>query len=134
MVLTPIVVSVLISTRIWRLCLSFVVMALFFTCQPAFASVKKQAVPDSFKVSVEGKGKPIILIPGLMSDGRIWRGIREHLVLQYQVHTLSFAGFAGMPPAAVNRSRRRRWIDPPAGMHWRGDPAETPLPAPTGGG
>jgi len=45
-------------------------------------------------VKVQGKGQPLILIPGLMSDGSVWKESEKHLAKNYQVHTVSIAGFA----------------------------------------
>lgn len=52
---------------------------------------------DSFTVEVIGKGKPVLMIPGLMSDARIWRPTAEALANQYQLHLISIAGFADTP-------------------------------------
>ena len=45
-------------------------------------------------VKVQGKGQPIILIPGLMSDGSVWQESEKYLAKNYQVHTVNIAGFA----------------------------------------
>lgn len=45
-------------------------------------------------VKVQGKGQPLILIPGLMSDGSVWQESEKYLAKNYQVHTVSIAGFA----------------------------------------
>jgi N-formylmaleamate deformylase len=45
-------------------------------------------------VKVQGKGQPLILIPGLMSDGSVWQASEKYLAKRYQVHTVSIAGFA----------------------------------------
>lgn len=52
----------------------------------------------SFLVNVSGKGSPLILIPGLMSNGSIYDELAAHFAKQYQVHVLSVKGFAGVPP------------------------------------
>lgn len=52
---------------------------------------------ESFSVEVIGKGKPVIMIPGLMSDASVWRPTAEALSGQYQLHLISIAGFAGKP-------------------------------------
>ena len=56
------------------------------------------AAPQAFAVRVEGQGPPVILIPGLMCDGRVWNRTVTHLKDHYQCHVLSLAGFAGVPP------------------------------------
>lgn len=52
---------------------------------------------SSFTVEVVGQGKPVILIPGLMSDSRIWQQTVAQLKNDYQLHLISIAGFAGTP-------------------------------------
>lgn len=49
----------------------------------------------SITVEVQGKGQPILLIPGLMSDARVWKETAEQLGDGYQYHFVSVAGFAG---------------------------------------
>lgn len=51
----------------------------------------------SFKVEVSGKGQPMIMIPGLASDGSVWNGTVGHFCAQHQCHVLTLAGFAGQP-------------------------------------
>jgi pimeloyl-ACP methyl ester carboxylesterase len=46
------------------------------------------------RVEVQGAGQPLILIPGLMSDGSVWQQSEKYLAKNYQVHTVSIAGFA----------------------------------------
>lgn len=50
---------------------------------------------ESFNVEVIGSGKPVLMIPGLMSDERVWRPIAQALADKYQLHLISIAGFAG---------------------------------------
>ena len=52
---------------------------------------------QSFSVEVIGSGKPVLMIPGLMSDARVWRPTAEALANEYQLHLISIAGFAGKP-------------------------------------
>lgn len=48
-----------------------------------------------FKASVQGTGKPVILIPGFSNDNRVWLEQEKALKKGYQVHSLSLSGFAG---------------------------------------
>ena len=50
-----------------------------------------------FVTQVSGSGKPVILIPGLMSDGRVWGKLANVLSKTYQVHIINIAGFANTP-------------------------------------
>lgn len=62
------------------------------------ANLKADPAPaSSFRVEVIGSGKPVIMIPGLMSDARVWRPTAEALAGDYQLHLISIAGFAGTP-------------------------------------
>lgn len=60
-----------------------------------------ETAPSSFTVRVEGSGRPMILIPGLMSSGEVWEGAVEHYRGRYRTHTLTLAGFAGVPPTGA---------------------------------
>ncbi len=51
-----------------------------------------------FSVTVQGQGQPILLIPGLMSDKRIWQQTADQLDDDYQLHLVSIKGFAGNTP------------------------------------
>ncbi len=52
---------------------------------------------DSFKVEVLGEGRNIILIPGLMSDGRVWDVLAQDLAKTHRLHIINIAGFAATP-------------------------------------
>lgn len=55
--------------------------------------------PDQhFRVTVTGEGRPMILIPGLLSPGEVWDGTVAALETEYELHVLTLAGFAGAPP------------------------------------
>jgi len=55
---------------------------------------------NCIKVKVHGEGQPLILIPGLMSDGSVWQESERYLAKNYQVHTISIAGFANTAPCS----------------------------------
>jgi pimeloyl-ACP methyl ester carboxylesterase len=50
-----------------------------------------------FKVDVQGKGKPMILIHGLYCSSEVWEETIERYKNNYECHTLTLAGFAGNP-------------------------------------
>src|SRR5205823_3179718 len=50
-----------------------------------------------FFVQVTGKGKPMLLIPGLTCGGGVWKTTVEHFQDRYECHVLTLAGFAGEP-------------------------------------
>jgi pimeloyl-ACP methyl ester carboxylesterase len=56
--------------------------------------------PTSFRVQVTGQGRPMILIPGLMSSGDTWKSTVARYQDRFQCHVLTLAGFAGVPPIA----------------------------------
>jgi pimeloyl-ACP methyl ester carboxylesterase len=58
------------------------------------------AATRSFAVTVTGRGRPIILIPGLASSGETWDATVAHLRDRYACHVLTLAGFAGIPPVS----------------------------------
>ena len=51
----------------------------------------------SFTVTRIGHGRPMILIPGLLSSGDVWSGTVAHFKDRYECHVLTLAGFAGQP-------------------------------------
>lgn len=70
--------------------------------------------PSAFSVEVHGRGRPVILIPGLGCPGAVWNDITERLA-GFQTHTLTLAGFAGAPRieeplAAKTRDELARYI------------------------
>jgi pimeloyl-ACP methyl ester carboxylesterase len=72
-------------------------LSLALACATLAAQPVEPAAKPSFAVEVTGKGKPIILIPGLSSSGAVWDGTVAHLKDHYQCHVLTLAGFAGQP-------------------------------------
>ncbi|HEV3138941.1 MAG TPA: alpha/beta hydrolase [Vicinamibacterales bacterium] len=54
--------------------------------------------PTAFRVQVAGHGRPMILIPGLSSSGDTWQSTVEHYKDRFTCHTVTLAGFAGVPP------------------------------------
>ena len=60
-------------------------------------AMSSSAEANSFVVNVIGKGKPVILIPGLMSDQRVWKDLAEELSKNKRVHLVNIAGFGATP-------------------------------------
>jgi N-formylmaleamate deformylase len=52
----------------------------------------------SFSVTVTGRGPAIILIPGLLSSGEVWKSTVEKYQQRFTLHTVTLAGFGGPPP------------------------------------
>jgi len=50
-----------------------------------------------FEVEIAGEGRSMILIPGLSNGGEVWNATVEHFQSQFECHTLTLAGFAGLP-------------------------------------
>jgi len=69
--------------------------------------------PLAFGVEVKGKGRPVVLIPGLGCPGEVWDETVAHLGEGYETHVLTLSGFAGRPAikeplsAAVRRDLAR---------------------------
>lgn len=55
----------------------------------------------SFNVEIKGKGKPVILIPGLACSGKVWQQTTDALEKNYECHVLTLAGFAGQKPITL---------------------------------
>lgn len=56
------------------------------------------AEPSTFSVTVQGKGAPVVLIPGLGCNGDIWKATVDSLSDRYECHVVSIKGFGGQPP------------------------------------
>jgi N-formylmaleamate deformylase len=77
-----------------------------FAISPALASAAKivadnPAAHPTFTVRVVGKGKPMLLIPGLNCTGAVWDETVAHYQAQYQCHIISLVGFGNTAPVAV---------------------------------
>ncbi len=75
--------------------LRFTAAALTIGCLSVMAAEAPKK--PAFAVEITGKGKPMILIPGLSSSGEVWNGTVAHFKDKYQCHVLTLAGFAGQP-------------------------------------
>ena len=58
------------------------------------------ATPKTFKVTITGKGTPMVLIPGYACSGEVWKETVDNFSGHYECHVLTLAGFAGEPPVA----------------------------------
>ncbi|NRA61839.1 MAG: alpha/beta hydrolase [Psychrobium sp.] len=48
---------------------------------------------DCLNSEISGKGRPVLLMPGFISDQSVWQEVANALSANYQVHQLSIAGF-----------------------------------------
>jgi pimeloyl-ACP methyl ester carboxylesterase len=55
---------------------------------------------DRIDVVVRGKGRDLILVPGLASHRDVWAPAADTLDDRYRLHLVQVKGFAGLPPAA----------------------------------
>jgi pimeloyl-ACP methyl ester carboxylesterase len=67
------------------------------------AAVASPATATSFSVEVIGKGRPVILIPGLMSSPAVWQSTVDALKADHQLHLIHIAGFAGKAARAIKQ-------------------------------
>lgn len=67
------------------------------------AIAQPAATPEPFRVERVGKGRPMILIPGLLSGGDVWNGAVARYRDRYDMHVLTLAGFAGAAPIPAER-------------------------------
>jgi pimeloyl-ACP methyl ester carboxylesterase len=91
----------------WIAAVAFVVAGIALLCVPSRGQLVKAAVPVAaaptrFTVVDAGTvGKPdVVLIPGLGSGRAVWEAEAKLLALNYRVHLLQVAGFAGVPAGA----------------------------------
>ena len=57
-------------------------------------------IRDRFSVEVVGRGKDLVLVPGLSSSRDTWRVTADRLKDRYRLHLIQLAGFAGEPARA----------------------------------
>jgi pimeloyl-ACP methyl ester carboxylesterase len=71
-------------------------------------SASSNAAEDfqGIKVDVVGKGRPLLMIPGLNSSADVWRETCQALQPEVQCHILQLPGFAGQAPVHADR-----WLD-----------------------
>jgi len=62
------------------------------------SAVSAYCQQKAFKVEIYGAGQPVILIPGYACSGDVWKSTVDALKGKYQLHVLTIAGFAGVPP------------------------------------
>jgi N-formylmaleamate deformylase len=89
-------------------------------CPPRFSSGRALALALLFAVpTTNGAAQPapaftvrheahagqqtMILIPGLFSSADVWDGTAKHLAGRFDLHILTLAGFAGVPPLSDER-------------------------------
>ncbi|WP_448564800.1 alpha/beta fold hydrolase [Thalassotalea ganghwensis] len=63
----------------------------------AYSLLSTEANASCLNTKVSGQGQAILLMPGFISDERVWQPIAENLSKDYQVHQLSIAGFGKNP-------------------------------------
>ncbi len=66
-------------------------------CAATRPASERPAAHPSFTVKVVGKGRPVLLIPGLTCPGAVWDETVARYQSQYQCHVVSLAGFGGLP-------------------------------------
>jgi pimeloyl-ACP methyl ester carboxylesterase len=64
--------------------------------------------PTSFVDQVDGRGRPILLIPGIGCPGTVWDDTVAHFAGAAETHVLTLAGFAGQAPISgpINATAR----------------------------
>jgi len=86
------------SRKFWLTFVAVFIGTIIF--QMAANGVFAAGTPEAeqqFSVQVRGEGKPVMLIPGLMSDGRVWDELAGLLAKSHQVFTINLAGFGATP-------------------------------------
>jgi N-formylmaleamate deformylase len=91
------------SRRFWVIfSVVFMYTVLFQMAVSGVLFAAANSVTDKqFATQVSGAGKSVILIPGLMSDSRVWDELAKYLSNNYQVHKIEIAGFANTPAIAA---------------------------------
>lgn len=99
---------------------AFLLVAVF----SAGVAAQQPVEGGAFTVERTGTGRPVILIPGMVSSGEVWEQTVSRYADRYELHVLTLAGFAGVPPIeadgflrterdAIIRYIRERQLDRP---------------------
>lgn len=72
-------------------------IAFLFLAAVAGVAAAQDSHP-SFAVTVSGRGPALVLIPGLLSSGEVWKSTVEQYQQRYTLHTVTLAGFGGPAP------------------------------------
>jgi pimeloyl-ACP methyl ester carboxylesterase len=62
--------------------------------------VSNSHAQEAFKVTVVGKGSPVLLFPGFTCTGEIWEQTTRELSKTHECHIFTFAGFGNVAPIA----------------------------------
>lgn len=65
---------------------------------PSRGAPREDRFAPSFQVRVSGRGSLLVVIPGLGCSGSLFEALVRHYEDSYEVHVLTLAGFAGVPP------------------------------------
>jgi len=89
----------MLTTLLSRCTLAAALLLAVPTPRPAAAqTTASPAAHPAFVVTVVGKGRPVLLIPGLTCPGAVWSETVARYQRQYQCHVVSLAGFGGVAP------------------------------------
>jgi N-formylmaleamate deformylase len=97
-----------VSSFTYKRALFAALVSVFVLAGAAMAGTERRSASPTFTVTVEGRGRPMILIPGLTSSGKVWDSTVARYKSNYECHTLTLAGFAGEPasnPPSLERVR-----------------------------
>ena len=87
-----------LSHPLTRLAVTAAAVIQVSACAPHVATAPVPAQKYLFASEVSGRGKPMILVPGLFSPASVWDGVVEHYRGQFQIHVLQLPGMAGSAP------------------------------------
>ncbi|WP_113906824.1 alpha/beta fold hydrolase [Aliidiomarina celeris] len=63
-----------------------------------------------FHVTKKGSGPVMVLIPGLMSDARVWSPIEAELAQHFELHLIELKGFGRTPAINGNEAPEPGWL------------------------
>jgi len=56
------------------------------------------AQPKAIHIEKQGKGQPVLFLPGFITPGTVWNETVQNLKGKYEAHLVSYAGFNGLAP------------------------------------
>lgn len=89
------------TIRSFFFCAAVIILLAFAVAEGQTKRPSNKTTQYPFKVEVTGRGRAMILIPGLYSSGQVWESTVVRYRANYQCHVLTLAGLAGESPVTA---------------------------------
>src|SRR5690554_1557679 len=83
---------------------------LLVLCLFTASTLQANEATPLFHVTKKGSGPVMVLIPGLMSDARVWSPIEAELAEHFELHLIELKGFGRTPASNGNEAPEPGWL------------------------